>query len=66
VKGGGTIAYPNKGVISSKGRKIEGVGITPDKVVPVTLSDLRNQRDAALEEAERTLQSLAPALDRKN
>src|SRR5215831_17108020 len=52
VKGGGGFSYSTHYYRSIKGRKIEGVGITPDKIVSLTLSDLRQQRDADLEEAE--------------
>jgi C-terminal processing protease CtpA/Prc len=40
-----------------KGNKIEGVGVTPDAIVPLTLSELRQGRDAVLEEARRLLRS---------
>ena len=40
-----------------KGNKIEGVGVKPDIIVPLTLSDLRQGLDAVLEEARRLLRS---------
>ncbi len=42
-----------------KGNKIEGAGVTPDRVVPLSLADLRDGRDAVLEEAERLLRDRA-------
>jgi carboxyl-terminal processing protease len=59
VKGGGKLGYPHIIQISSKGRKIEGNGITPDQIVPLTISDLRSGRDAVLEQAERALQTMS-------
>jgi carboxyl-terminal processing protease len=42
-------------LVTGKGRKLENTGVIPDKTVPLTLADLRNHRDAALEEATRSL-----------
>jgi hypothetical protein len=40
--------------------------VKPDRVVPITLDDLRQARDAALEEAERVLkESRQPAVENK-
>jgi carboxyl-terminal processing protease len=55
VKGGGRLQWSRVLIRSLKGNKIEGAGVTPDRIVPVTLPDLRQGRDAALEEAERML-----------
>ncbi|HEX8687650.1 MAG TPA: S41 family peptidase, partial [Pyrinomonadaceae bacterium] len=52
LKGGGDLAVSEIGFATPKGRKLEGVGVTPDKAVSVTLADLRAGRDLALEEAE--------------
>jgi hypothetical protein len=38
-----------------KGNKIEAGGVTPDRTIPLTLADVRQGRDAALEEAQRML-----------
>ncbi len=57
VKGGGELHISDLGYRSSKGRKLEGVGITPDKVVALTLADLRSQRDVWIEEAESFLKN---------
>jgi carboxyl-terminal processing protease len=59
VKGGGRVGYPDAVQISAKGRKVEGKGITPDHIVPLTLSDLRNGRDPVLERAETALQTMS-------
>jgi carboxyl-terminal processing protease len=55
VKGGGRLQWSRVLIRTLKGNKIEGAGVTPDRVVPITLADLRQGRDAALEEAERIL-----------
>jgi carboxyl-terminal processing protease len=55
VKGGGRLQWSRVLIRTIKGNKIEGAGVTPDRVVPITLHDLREGRDAVLEEAERML-----------
>jgi carboxyl-terminal processing protease len=57
VKGGGELQISELGYLSPKGRKLESVGIIPDKVVAATLADLRSQRDAGIEEAENFLRN---------
>jgi C-terminal processing protease CtpA/Prc len=52
LKGGADLAISEIGFVTSKGRTLEGSGVTPDKPVAVTLADLQNQRDVALKEAE--------------
>ncbi len=52
---GGELHISELGYFSSKGRKLEGVGTTPDKIVSLTLADLRSRRDAWIEEAEKFL-----------
>ncbi len=52
MKGGGELQISELGYLSSKGRKLEGVDITPDKVAVATLADLRSRRDAWIDEAE--------------
>lgn len=58
LKGGGALAVSELGFVSSKGRRLEGNGVTPDEPVTVTLRDLRRGRDAALEGAETYLDGL--------
>ena len=57
VKGGGVLQYSHLGYISGRGRKLEGTGVVPDRIVPLTISALRQGRDPMLEEAERILKS---------
>src|SRR2546425_1618867 len=57
VKGGGVLQYSHLGYLSGKGRKLEGTGVMPDRVVSLTITALRQGRDVILEEAERILRS---------
>jgi carboxyl-terminal processing protease len=57
VKGGGVLQYSHLGYTSGKGHKLEGVGVMPDKIVPLTIAALRQGRDVILEEAEHILKS---------
>jgi carboxyl-terminal processing protease len=52
LKGGGDLSISEIGFVTSKGRTLEGNGVTPDKPIAVTVADIQRQRDAALEEAE--------------
>ncbi len=58
LKGGGEFAISELGFVTSRGRTLEGQGVVPDKLIPLTLADLHYQRDTALEEAEKYLSSL--------
>jgi carboxyl-terminal processing protease len=58
IKGGGTLRFSARLYISPNGRVLEGAGVSPDEEVPLTVSDLRRGRDAALEAGERRLSSL--------
>jgi len=58
VKGGGLLYYSHLAYLSGKGHKLEGDGVVPDKIVPLTITALRQGRDAMLDEAERTLKTL--------
>ena len=64
VKGGGRLQWSRVLVRTLKGNKIEGVGVTPDAIVPLTLSELRQGRDAVLEEARKLLRSQGHSSDR--
>lgn len=55
VKGGGELQISEIGGTTGKGRKLEGNGITPDKIVPLKLVDLQRGHDAGIEEAENYL-----------
>jgi len=60
MQGGGTLRWSYRQYSSPRGRVIEGPGVTPDHVVPLTIQDLRDGRDAALEAAERILKARRP------
>lgn len=55
---GATLRYSIRTYLTPQGRDPEGTGVVPDEIVPLTLSDLRTGRDAALEAAERRLSKL--------
>jgi carboxyl-terminal processing protease len=57
VKGGGILYYSHLGYMSSKGRKLEGAGVVPDKKVKPTIAGLQQGRDLILEEAESILRA---------
>jgi carboxyl-terminal processing protease len=52
IKGGGTLRVSVRAYVSPNGRVPEGTGVVPDNIVPLTIADLRQGRDAALEAAE--------------
>jgi carboxyl-terminal processing protease len=52
VKGGGELRVSIRAYISPQGRNAEGTGVVPDQIVPLTIADLRQGRDAAPEAAE--------------
>lgn len=54
-KGGGRLLFSTRSYLTPSGRELEGVGVTPDVEVLLTLADLRSGRDAALEAAESLL-----------
>src|SRR5438132_3322429 len=57
LKGGGVLVYSHLAYQSGKGRKLEGNGVMPDKIVALTIAALVQGRDEMLEEAERSLRS---------
>jgi carboxyl-terminal processing protease len=59
--GGGQVMISRIMWSTPAGKKLEGEGVIPDKLVPVTLEDIRKGRDAALEEAEALLKEMSPA-----
>jgi carboxyl-terminal processing protease len=61
IPGGGELAYSEVGFEMSNGKRIEGEGVIPDKVVPVNLADLQLNRDRALEQAQALLAEKTPA-----
>jgi len=56
MKGGSVLEISESMWMTPKGRKLEGDGITPDKIVAPTIADLQQNRDPALAEAEKSLQ----------
>ena len=61
MKGGGVLEISEILWFSPKGRKLEGEGVIPDKVVVPTIVSLQRKQDVVLEEGEKTLQELAAA-----
>jgi carboxyl-terminal processing protease len=57
VKAAGVLQYSHFGYLSSKGRKLEGTGVMPDKKVTPTIAGLQRGLDEVLDEAERMLKS---------
>ncbi len=60
IPGGGELAYSEVGFELANGKRIEGEGVVPDRAVPLTLADLRMNRDRTLEEAQALLATLKP------
>jgi C-terminal processing protease CtpA/Prc len=46
------------GFVLANGKRIEGEGVAPDRPVPLTLEDLRANRDRTLEEAQALLATM--------
>ncbi len=61
LPGGGELNLSVFDYRSPRGRRLEGDGVIPDKIIPLKLADLRQQRDLALAEAEKVLQEQASA-----
>lgn len=57
VKGGGRLQWSRVLPLTIRGRKIEGTGVIPDRMIPLTLAAIREGRDQVLAEAERVLSS---------
>ncbi|MFZ3322042.1 MAG: S41 family peptidase [Usitatibacter sp.] len=60
IPGGGELAYSEVGFTTANGSRVEGEGVTPDLVVPLTLSDLQLGRDRPLEEAQALIATMKP------
>ena len=58
IPGGAELAYSEVGFAMSNGKRIEGEGVIPNHVIPLTLDDLQTNRDRALEDAQVILRSL--------
>ncbi len=61
MKGGGVLEISEILWFSPKGRKLEGEGVTPDKVAVPTIASLQEKRDVVLEQGEKTLRELVAA-----
>jgi carboxyl-terminal processing protease len=57
LKGGGDLTLSEFGFITPQGKKLEGKGVTPDRLIALVLQDLRTGHDRALEQAELFLKS---------
>lgn len=55
MKGGGVLEISEILWFSPKGRKLEGEGIIPDRLVGPTIDSLRQHKDMVLEEGDKTL-----------
>src|SRR5258708_31495652 len=55
MKGGGVLEMSEVLWFSPKGRKLEGTGIIPDKIVVPSVADLQRRRDTVLAEADKGL-----------
>jgi carboxyl-terminal processing protease len=58
---GAALAISEVGLVSGLGRRIEGMGVTPDVVVALRIADLQSGRDAVLEAAVDDLRRRRPA-----
>lgn len=58
LKAGGALSFSWKTVQSLHGSVLEGVGVTPERLVPLRIEDLRRGRDAAREAAEEVLRTM--------
>src|SRR6202171_4093443 len=55
MKGGGVLEMSEVLWFSPKGRKLEGTGIIPDKIVVPSVADLQRRRDPVLAKADKSL-----------
>ena len=60
IPGGGELAYSEVAFTNVSGKPVEGEGVMPDVLVPLTVDDLRLQRDRALEDAQALLATMKP------
>lgn len=56
LPGGGELIYSEIGFVTAAGRRLEGEGVVPDVLVPLSLAGLRSGRDLTLEAGVRALQ----------
>jgi len=60
VPGGGELAYSEVAFTTMNGNRVEGEGVIPDRLVPLTVADLQAGRDRALEQAQALLATMKP------
>ena len=60
IPGGGELAYSEVAFATTTGNRVEGEGVTPDRLVPLTVADLQAGRDRALEQAQALLATMKP------
>lgn len=58
MKAGGTLRWSYRIYTSPKGRIVEGQGVVQDETVALTIAELRQGRDTALQAAENKLRVL--------
>ena len=63
---GDLLMYVIGDFVTANGRRLEGAGVLPDEVVPLSLTVLRAGRDATLEAALRWLDSRSSLIDSGN
>lgn len=61
MKGGGVLEISEILWFSPKGRKLEGEGVIPDRIIVPTIASLSAKRDVVLEAGEKALRELAAA-----
>jgi carboxyl-terminal processing protease len=66
LKGGGVLEIGEVLWLTPSGRKIEGEGVVPDRLVVPNIGDLQNKRDPVIEAAEKNLQELSSGSATKN
>ena len=60
IPGGGELAYSEVAFATKSGNRVEGEGVVPDVVVPLSVSDLQLARDRTLEQAQVLLATMKP------
>jgi carboxyl-terminal processing protease len=55
LAGGGDLTLSEFGFITAKGKKLEGEGVVPDRIVALNLKDIQTGRDTVLKQAEQFL-----------
>lgn len=61
LKGGGMVTISRMLWFTPSGRKLEGEGVIPDKIITPTLQDLIERRDPALDAGDQLLKEMRPS-----